>query len=87
MLFSVVKILQDTFSNFFLQRQEYMYNELISLESLLPNVRLTKNRFATIWGGASLLQAHLTFIKELLGMTDWIWDYYINLSESDYPIK
>lgn len=53
----------------------------------MPNVRLARERFATIWGGASLLQAHLTFIKELLEMTDWKWDYYINLSETDYPIK
>ncbi|XP_076074233.1 xylosyltransferase 1-like [Mytilus galloprovincialis] len=68
-------------------RQQYLYDELLPLESMLPNVRLTRNRFATIWGGASLLQAHLAFIKELLEMTDWTWDYYINLSESDYPIK
>ncbi|WAQ96621.1 XYLT-like protein [Mya arenaria] len=68
-------------------RSEYMFQELLPLEKLLPNVHLTRSRFATIWGGASLLQAHLTFIRELLDMGDWAWDYYINLSESDYPIK
>ncbi|XP_045214811.2 xylosyltransferase 2-like [Mercenaria mercenaria] len=68
-------------------RSEYMYRELLPLEEKLHNVRLSKERFATIWGGASLLQAHLTFMKCLLEMSDWHWDYYINLSESDYPIK
>ena len=69
------------------QRQSYLYRELLKLEEILPNVRLARERMATIWGGASLLKAHFTFIKALLGMTDWSWDYYINLSESDYPIK
>lgn len=64
-----------------------MYRELLSLENRLSNVRLSKERFSTIWGGASLLQAHLSFMAQLLEMTDWHWDYYINLSESDYPIK
>ncbi|KAH3872501.1 hypothetical protein DPMN_035717, partial [Dreissena polymorpha] len=68
-------------------RSEYMYRELLPLESQLANVRLTRERFATIWGGASLLQAHLSFMRSLLEMTDWYWDYYINLSESDYPLK
>ncbi|KAK3090588.1 hypothetical protein FSP39_012916, partial [Pinctada imbricata] len=67
-------------------RQEYLYRELFPLESLLPNIFLARRRFATIWGGISLLQAHLEFMKEVLNK-DWKWDYYINLSESDYPIK
>lgn len=64
-----------------------MYLELKKLEKKLPNIRFSRERFATIWGGASLLQAHLSFMKHLLEMSDWHWDYYINLSESDYPIK
>lgn len=71
----------------FLQRQEFMFRELLPLEQRLDNVMLTRKRFATIWGGASLLQAHLSFLKELLEKSEWYWDYYINLSESDYPIK
>lgn len=69
------------------KRQELMFRELRSLEQRLPNVMLTRKRFATIWGGASLLQAHVTFVKELLDKPEWAWDYYVNLSESDYPIK
>lgn len=68
-------------------RSDYMYQELVQLEKQLPNVRLSRERFATIWGGSSLLQAHLIFMQHLLEMSDWHWDYYINLSESDYPIK
>lgn len=64
-----------------------MFRELLPLEQRLDNVMLTRKRFATIWGGASLLQAHLNFLKELLEKSEWHWDYYINLSESDYPIK
>lgn len=73
--------------DFFFQRQEFMYRELLPLESQFSNIRLVRDRWATIWGGASLLQAHLQFIKELLAMKEWKWDYYLNLSESDYPIK
>ncbi|KAK6165186.1 hypothetical protein SNE40_023628 [Patella caerulea] len=69
------------------KREEYLFRELLPLEKRLHNVRLTRQRFSTIWGGASLLQAHLTFMKEVLGIREWKWDYYINLSESDYPIK
>lgn len=65
-----------------------MYRELLPLEKRFSNMMLTRHRFSTIWGGASLLQAHLSFLKELFDdKPDWNWDYYINLSESDYPIK
>ena len=64
-----------------------MYRELLKLENVLPNVHLARKRFATLWGSTSLLQAHLAIMKALLEKTDWKWDYYVNLSESDYPIK
>lgn len=55
-----------------------------SLEKF-PNIYVTKNRFPTIWGGASLLEMLLNSFKELLGLSEW--DYVINLSESDFPTK
>ncbi|XP_067673821.1 xylosyltransferase oxt-like [Haliotis asinina] len=88
----VVRLLRNIFHPqhyYFLhidKRQEFMYRELLPLEKQLSNILVSKTRFSTIWGGASLLQAHLHFMKELLEMP-WAWDYYINLSESDYPIK
>jgi len=29
----------------------------------------------------------LKAMDDLLKMTDWKWDFFINLSESDYPVK
>ncbi|CAL1527402.1 unnamed protein product, partial [Lymnaea stagnalis] len=70
------------------KRQEFLFRELLPLQHRLANVFLTNQRFSTIWGGASLLQAHLSFLRELFeDKPDWKWDYYINLSESDYPVK
>jgi len=68
------------------QRQDYLYRELLVLEHSLPNVHLARHRYATIWGGASLLQMLLSSINELLEL-GWEWDFVINLSESDFPVK
>ncbi|XP_060535752.1 xylosyltransferase oxt isoform X2 [Cylas formicarius] len=67
-------------------RQDYLFRELLPLESL-PNVRLTRKRFATIWGGASLLEMLRSCMNELLNHHRWSWDFVLNLSESDYPVK
>lgn len=67
-------------------RQDYLFRELVKLESSFPNIRLTRKRFSSIWGGASLLTMLLSCMKELLEM-DWQWDFVLNLSESDFPIK
>ena len=64
-----------------------MHREMEKLSETLPTLRLVKKRFSTIWGGASLLQMLLSSMEELLGMEDWKWDFVLNLSESDYPIK
>nr|CAH7713300.1 unnamed protein product [Callosobruchus chinensis] len=68
-------------------RQDYLYRELLPLEKTLPNVRLTRKRFATIWGGASLLEMLRSCMWELLNREDWTWDFVLNLSESDLPVK
>jgi len=69
------------------QRQDYLYRELSVIADKLPNVRMATRRFSTIWGGASLLSMLLACMQELLSFEDWKWDYFLNLSESDYPIK
>lgn len=38
-------------------------------------------------GGASLLSTYLQSMRDLLEMTDWPWDFFINLSAADYPIR
>uniref|UniRef100_A0A2M4AJX4 protein xylosyltransferase n=1 Tax=Anopheles triannulatus TaxID=58253 RepID=A0A2M4AJX4_9DIPT len=68
-------------------RQEYLYRELLKLESSFPNVRLARRRFSTIWGGASLLTMLLSSMEYLLYESDWQWDFVLNLSESDFPLK
>jgi protein xylosyltransferase len=57
------------------------------LESIFPNIRLSRKRFSTIWGGASLLEMLLSCMTDLLELDEWKWDFVLNLSESDFPIK
>ena len=69
-------------------RQEYMHREVSKLASILPNLRLVSKRYSTIWGGASLLTMLLSALRELLAMPDWTdWEFVLNLSESDFPVK
>ena len=69
------------------QRQEYLYRELLKLEPKFPNIRLARKRFSSIWGGASLLQMLLSCMEYLLYESGWQWDFVLNLSESDFPLK
>lgn len=69
-------------------RSDYLHRKLYEAVSHLPNVYFPTWRMATIWGGASLLQMLLRALEDLeFVLTDWNWDFFINLSESDYPIK
>ncbi|XP_030570875.1 xylosyltransferase oxt [Drosophila novamexicana] len=67
-------------------RQDYLYRKLLELEPKFPNIRLARKRFSTIWGGASLLTMLLQCMQDLL-QSNWEWDFVINLSESDFPVK
>lgn len=67
-----------------------MYRELLKLEGESPsNFKVSRTRYSTIWGGASLLKVLLNSIRDLLSIPNWSdeWDYVINLSESDFPLK
>ena len=58
--------------------------------SLARNIRVANWSMATIWGGSSLLTMHLKAMTDLVKLkeaNEWDWDYIINLSEADYPIK
>ena len=68
-------------------RREYLYRELSKLIGHFSNIRMDSTRHSTIWGGASLLTMLLDAMHELLAMDEWQWDYFLNLSESDYPVK
>ena len=66
----------------------HLSREVSKLTQLLPNLRMVKQRFSTIWGGASLLSMLLAALQELLDMADWRdWHFVLNLSESDFPVK
>lgn len=69
------------------QRSNYLHREVLSLATHYPNVRVTPWRMSTIWGGASLLNMYLQSMEDLLKMADWSWDFFINLSAADYPIR
>uniref|UniRef100_A0A8C1JY59 Xylosyltransferase 1 n=1 Tax=Cyprinus carpio TaxID=7962 RepID=A0A8C1JY59_CYPCA len=69
------------------QRSNYLHRQMMALAHQYPNVRVTPWRMSTIWGGASLLTMYLQSMKDLLAMRDWSWDFFINLSAADYPIR
>ncbi|XP_056144335.1 xylosyltransferase 1-like [Lampris incognitus] len=69
------------------QRSNYLHREVVALAHQYTNVRVTSWRMATIWGGASLLSMYLRSMEDLLKMADWSWDFFINLSAADYPIR
>ncbi|CAN8002215.1 unnamed protein product, partial [Ixodes hexagonus] len=67
-------------------RQEHMHRALFELERRLDNVVLARDRLATIWGGSSLLEMLLRGMEHLLRHHPH-WDYLVNLSETDFPVK
>ncbi|XP_055483251.1 xylosyltransferase 1 [Psammomys obesus] len=69
------------------KRSNYLHRQVLQFSSQYDNVRVTSWRMATIWGGASLLSTYLQSMRDLLEMTDWPWDFFINLSAADYPIS
>ncbi|XP_028935960.1 xylosyltransferase 2 [Ornithorhynchus anatinus] len=69
------------------QRSDYLHREVVELAQAYPNVRVTPWRMVTIWGGASLLKMYLRSMRDLLEAPGWAWDYYINLSATDYPTR
>ncbi|XP_016819430.2 xylosyltransferase 1, partial [Cricetulus griseus] len=69
------------------KRSNYLHRQVLQFSRQYDNVRVTSWRMATIWGGASLLSTYLQSMRDLLEMTDWPWDFFINLSAADYPIR
>ncbi|XP_061555589.1 xylosyltransferase 1-like isoform X1 [Phycodurus eques] len=69
------------------QRSNFLHREVTLLARQYANVRVTPWRMATIWGGASLLSMYLRAMEDLLNMADWSWDFFVNLSAADYPIR
>ncbi|KAM7447918.1 Xylosyltransferase 2 [Porites harrisoni] len=68
-------------------RSDYLRREILKMIRNFPNAAVAPWSLATIWGGASLLKMLLRCMEDLMAKKDWKWDFFINLSESDYPIK
>ncbi|KAK2829305.1 hypothetical protein Q7C36_017295 [Tachysurus vachellii] len=69
------------------KRSTYLHREVVHMAELYSNVRVTPWRMVTIWGGASLLKAYLRSMQDLMSMRDWKWDFFINLSATDFPTR
>lgn len=69
-----------------------MQQEMKEIRDLLEaqgytNFHVSDKRFATIWGGTSLLEMFLFVIKWSFSNRYFdSWDYIFNLSESDFPV-
>ncbi|XP_077475650.1 xylosyltransferase 2-like [Stigmatopora argus] len=69
------------------QRSNYLYREVCKIAQQYPNVRVTPWRMVTMWGSITLLKAHLRCMEDLLAMPDLKWDFFINLSGTDFPTR
>ena len=67
------------------ENSNWLYSQLKSLETL-PNIKLTDQRFKTFWASNTLLYLLLACMKEILQI-GWTFDYVMNISESDFPVK
>lgn len=65
-------------------RDEYLFQALSGIYRESSNFIFASRRLNTIWGGTSLLQMYLNAMEDLAFAQ---WDFLINLSESDYPVK
>ncbi|XP_057673202.1 xylosyltransferase 2 [Corythoichthys intestinalis] len=69
------------------QRSDYMHREVLKIAEQYPNVRVTPWRMVTIWGGVGLLKAYLRVMEDFVAMPDVKWDFFINLSGTDFPTR
>jgi protein xylosyltransferase len=70
-----------------MQRSDHLKRKITGMIIDLPNVAMAPWSLPSIWGGASLLQVLLRCMEDLIKKSEWHWDFFINLSETDYPIK
>ncbi len=71
----------------FLQRENYLYQQLNIFSQKISNIHLTNKRYPTTWGASTLLNAHLEAFKQIFDLLKWNFSFILNLSESDFPLK
>jgi hypothetical protein len=69
------------------QREDYLYEELMLLSKRISNICLTNKRYPTTWGASTLLNAHLEAFKQIFDEFKWNFSFILNLSETDFPLK
>lgn len=69
------------------QRENYLYEQLVLLSKKISNIYLTNKRYPTTWGSSTLLTTHLEGFKQIFEELKWNFSFILNLSESDFPLK
>jgi len=69
------------------QRETYLYEQLLLLSKKISNIHLTNKRYPTTWGSSNLLMTHLEAFKQIFDEFKWNFSFILNLSESDFPLK
>jgi hypothetical protein len=64
---------------------EHIYDDIALFLASFPNAYILKSK-KVVWGGYSMVQAELNGMQFLLNLNKK-WDYFINLSGQDYPLK
>jgi hypothetical protein len=64
---------------------EHIYDDIALFLASFPNAYILKSE-NVVWGGYSMVQAELNGMQFLLNLNKK-WDYFINLSGQDYPLK
>lgn len=68
-------------------RSEYLYQEVKKLALPYSNADVAPWREAPIWGGTSLLTTIFSGLSDLIKRDNLKWDFFINLSFADLPVK
>ena len=66
-------------------RNQMLFDELKGLE-IKENIKVTDNRFITIWGGHMLFEMQFHAMLEMFDLK-WDFDFWVNLSGADYVLK
>lgn len=69
------------------QRENYLYDQLLILSKKVSNIHLTNKRYPTTWGASNLLMTHLEAFKQIFDEFKWNFSFILNLSETDFPLK
>ena len=54
------------------------------------NMHVAEWAMAPVWGGSTQMNMYLRALEDLVlfkNEKEWNWDFVVNLSESDFPIK